>query len=93
MSCPGELTPGVGDATEEDVTYFSSYEDLDVHELMLKDEPRTLAYKEFIEKNASVIQNKVVVDVGAGTGILSLFAAKAGAKKASICICVVYYSL
>ena len=48
---------------------------------MLKDAPRTEAYKSFIEKNASAIKDKIVIDVGAGTGILSLFAAKAGAKQ------------
>ena len=61
--------------------YFNSYEDLSVHELMLKDKPRTLAYKTFMEKNAALFKDKIVVDVGAGSGILSLFAAKAGAKK------------
>ncbi len=48
---------------------------------MLKDKPRTEAYKKFIERNAELIRDKVVVDVGAGTGILSLFCAKAGAKQ------------
>lgn len=61
--------------------YFTSYEDLNIHELMLKDKPRTLAYKNAIEKNADLIKDKIVIDVGAGTGILSMFAAKAGAKK------------
>lgn len=59
--------------------YFSSYSDLSVHTLMLKDKPRTLAYKEFIDKNKFLFQNKVVLDVGAGSGILSLFCASAGA--------------
>ena len=70
--------------------YFSSYADLSVHELMLKDKCRTLAYKTFIEKNPDLFQDKVVIDVGAGTGILSLFAARAGAKQvyfARILIC------
>ena len=52
-----------------DETYFSSYASLSVHELMLKDAPRTEAYKSFIEKNASAIKDKIVIDVGAGTGI------------------------
>merc|ERR1712129_485562 len=41
---------------------------------------RTLAYKHFIETNAQFFKDKIVMDVGAGTGILSIFAAKAGAK-------------
>ncbi|KAF2078083.1 hypothetical protein CYY_000634 [Polysphondylium violaceum] len=64
-----------------DDKYFESYFDLNVHELMLKDKPRTLAYKDAIEKNASDFKDKVILDVGSGTGILSMFAAKAGAKK------------
>uniref|UniRef100_A0A0B6XY59 type I protein arginine methyltransferase n=1 Tax=Arion vulgaris TaxID=1028688 RepID=A0A0B6XY59_9EUPU len=61
--------------------YFSSYDDLSVHELMLKDRPRTLAYRKFFESNCHLVKDKVVMDVGAGTGILSLFAASAGARK------------
>ena len=71
-----------GSGPSNDV-YFSSYEDLSVHELMIKDKPRTLAYKNYIEKNAALFKDKIVIDVGAGSGILSLFAAKAGAKKVS----------
>ena len=48
---------------------------------MLKDEVRTLTYKNAVYHNAHLFKNKVVMDVGSGTGILSLFAAKVGAKK------------
>ena len=69
-------------ATEADPAgYFSSYGDLSVHALMLSDRPRTLAYKNFIEQNKHLFADKVVLDVGAGTGILSLFCASAGAKQ------------
>ncbi|CAG7734241.1 unnamed protein product [Allacma fusca] len=61
--------------------YFKSYEDLEVHRLMLEDEPRTNTYREAICNASNLFKGKVVMDVGAGTGILSLFCAKAGAKK------------
>ncbi|KAJ8717836.1 hypothetical protein PYW07_005766 [Mythimna separata] len=61
--------------------YFSSYEDLEVHKLMLEDGPRTLAYKNAILNNKAYFKDKVVMDVGCGTGILSIFCAQAGAKK------------
>lgn len=48
---------------------------------MLKDEPRNTAYHDAIFNNKADIEGKVVLDVGAGTGILSVFCAQAGAKK------------
>ncbi|KAL2930209.1 Protein arginine N-methyltransferase 1.1 [Bienertia sinuspersici] len=51
-----------------------------IHEEMLKDVVRTKTYQNVIYKNDFLIKDKVVLDVGAGTGILSLFCAKAGAK-------------
>lgn len=48
---------------------------------MLEDAPRTLAYKNAIFGNKSYFKDKVVLDVGCGTGILSIFCAQAGAKK------------
>eukprot|EP01132_Coremiostelium_polycephalum_P001456 gene1456-1835_t len=47
---------------------------------MLKDEVRTLAYRRAIVNNRHLFQDKIVLDVGCGTGILCMFAAQAGAK-------------
>jgi protein arginine N-methyltransferase 3 len=48
---------------------------------MLKDAVRTDSYRDFIYDNKYLFKDKVVLDVGCGTGILSMFCAKAGAKK------------
>eukprot|EP01117_Protostelium_nocturnum_P007420 TRINITY_DN2656_c0_g1_i1.p1 TRINITY_DN2656_c0_g1~~TRINITY_DN2656_c0_g1_i1.p1 ORF type:complete len:490 (+),score=147.82 TRINITY_DN2656_c0_g1_i1:71-1540(+) len=61
--------------------YFYQYGRLDIHGEMLRDQPRTLAYKDAIEKMRDEIKGKVVLDVGTGTGILSFFCAAAGASK------------
>lgn len=41
---------------------------------------RTKTYQNVIYQNKFLFKNKIVLDVGAGTGILSLFCAKAGAE-------------
>ena len=57
-----------------------SYDHHGIHEEMLKDEVRTRSYRDSIYQNKHLFKDKVVLDVGCGTGILSMFAAKAGAK-------------
>ena len=53
----------------------------EIHEIMLKDTVRTDAYRDFIYDNKNLFKGKSVLDVGCGTGILSLFCARAGASK------------
>lgn len=48
---------------------------------MLKDEVRTLTYRNSMFHNRHLFKDKVVLDVGSGTGILCMFAAKAGARR------------
>lgn len=60
--------------------YFGSYSNFYIHEEMLKDRVRTEAYRHAIEDNKNFFKGKVVMDIGAGTGILSIFAARAGAS-------------
>lgn len=72
----------VKDKPDNDTYYFSSYSNTCIHETMLRDTVRTAAYESAILSNAdSLFRDKVVLDIGCGTGILSLFCAKAGAKK------------
>ena len=63
-----------------DTGYFGSYAGFHIHEDMLKDKVRTEAYRDFIEGNPALFEGKIVLDVGCGTGILSMFAVRAGAK-------------
>uniref|UniRef100_A0A8K9XH13 type I protein arginine methyltransferase n=1 Tax=Oncorhynchus mykiss TaxID=8022 RepID=A0A8K9XH13_ONCMY len=82
-SCPGRgkmakfLNPE--EMTSRDY-YFDSYAHFGIHEEMLKDEVRTLTYRNSMYHNKHAFKDKIVLDVGSGTGILSMFAAKAGAK-------------
>ncbi|XP_035221872.1 protein arginine N-methyltransferase 1-like isoform X2 [Stegodyphus dumicola] len=61
--------------------YFDSYAHFGIHEEMLKDEVRTLTYRNAMYHNKHLFRGKVVLDIGCGTGILCMFAAKAGAAK------------
>ena len=46
----------------------------------LQDTVRTESYRDFMYQNKEVFHDKVVLDVGCGTGILSMFAVQSGAK-------------
>jgi protein arginine N-methyltransferase 1 len=60
--------------------YFDSYSHYYIHEEMIKDKIRTKSYQLAIMSNSEVLKDKIVLDIGCGTGILSIFAARAGAK-------------
>ncbi|KAH7135785.1 S-adenosyl-L-methionine-dependent methyltransferase [Dendryphion nanum] len=66
---------------DRDERYFESYKGNSIHREMIEDRIRTESYRDFITKYAHIFKDKVVLDVGCGTSILSLFCARAGAKK------------
>lgn len=61
--------------------YFCSYSFLYHQKQMLTDQQRMHAYHSAVMKNTALFEGKTVVDVGAGSGILSVWSAQAGASK------------
>jgi protein arginine N-methyltransferase 1 len=59
--------------------YRMSYRDVAMHKVMLQDVVRTDAYEKSI--NEVVRPEHSVLDFGCGTGVLAMFAARAGARK------------
>jgi predicted RNA methylase len=68
-------------SSADDAYYFDSYGHISIHEQMLRDSARTNSYANALLLNSDFIKDKIVLDVGCGTGILSMLAAKAGARK------------
>ena len=60
------------DMEHSEVRYFTSYDHHGIHEEMLKDEVRTRSYRDAIYQNKHLFKDRVVLDVGCGTGILSM---------------------
>jgi type I protein arginine methyltransferase len=79
IRCLPPIQPGWGALSS--VNYHS----LANQQIMLEDEQRTGRYRQAIVGNRSDFEGRTVLDVGAGTGILSLFAAQAGARKVYAC--------
>lgn len=61
--------------------YFQFYGYLSQQQNMLQDFVRTYTYQRAILSNLNDFKDKIILDVGAGSGILSFFAAQAGAKR------------
>ena len=64
--------------------YFDSYAHMSIHKEMIQDSVRTQTYRDAMVNNKHLFQGKIVLDVGCGTGILSMFASQAGAKHVSV---------
>lgn len=65
--------------------YFCSYAYLYHQKQMLMDHNRMKAYFDSITKNKHLFEGKVVLDVGTGSGVLSMWCAQAGAAKVYAC--------
>ena len=61
--------------------YFQFYGYLSQQQNMMQDFVRTSTYQKAILSNLTDFRDKIVLDVGAGSGILSFFAQQAGAAK------------
>ncbi|CAF2496111.1 unnamed protein product [Rotaria sp. Silwood2] len=82
-SIEGNASCQFDERTEESsaVQYFQFYGYLSQQQNMMQDYIRTSTYQRAILDNSIDFAGKIVLDVGAGSGILSFFAAQAGARK------------
>ncbi|XP_033216903.1 protein arginine N-methyltransferase 3 isoform X2 [Belonocnema kinseyi] len=68
-------------SSEVDKGYFNTYSHFAIHHEMLTDKIRTESYRDALLMNSHIFNDCVMLDVGCGTGILSMFAAKSGCRK------------
>jgi type I protein arginine methyltransferase len=83
-SAEGEIPSFNGDAqakATDFANYFCSYAQLYHQKQMLADHNRMAAYHSAILGNQDVFRDKVVMDIGTGSGILAVWAAQAGARR------------
>lgn len=80
---PASRTHAAADPEEDDdENPFSQYYGMLLHQQnMLQDHVRTSTYERAMLENSADFQDKIVLDVGTGSGILAFFAIKAGAKR------------
>ena len=87
--CARPPTPGGREADwpETERRYFAAYGNWwKIQREMLSDHPRMRAYATAIDAHAEAIRGKVVIDVGAGTGVLSMLCAQRAAPRKVIAI-------
>ncbi|XP_063355598.1 protein arginine N-methyltransferase 2 [Pelmatolapia mariae] len=70
-----EEDPSIEDPWQDE-EYFGNYGTLRLHLEMLSDKSRTEAYRQVILSNSASLSSKRVMDLGCGTGIISLFCAQ-----------------
>lgn len=68
-----------GSHNDKDKWYLKYYEQLQHQQNMLQDVVRTSKYHRALTDHPQIFQDKLVLDVGAGSGILSFFSIQAGA--------------
>ena len=75
---PSEGASSASGASGRDEDYFKSYAHYGIHHEMLSDRVRTKSYQSALM--SSKMAGAKVLDIGCGTGILSMFSAQAGAS-------------
>lgn len=79
---PSRKRPSMSDLKAEDSTQcFQFHSCLSQQQNMLQDYMRTATYQRAILVNEADFKDKVVLDVGCGSGMLSFFAVQAGAMR------------
>ena len=77
-SSEGEKEGGASGGSGRDEDYFKSYAHYSIHHEMLSDKVRTESYQAALK--SSKLTGARVLDIGCGTGILSMFSAQSGAS-------------
>ncbi|WCJ27874.1 protein arginine methyltransferase 3 [Euphorbia peplus] len=81
VASKGPLNLSAKNIEKVNESYFGSYSSFCIHREMISDKVRMDAYRQALLKNPSLLTGSVVMDVGCGTGILSLFAVQGGASR------------